>query len=65
MDSVIDLQDANRKLFLSKDFCFLPYFLEVHLHNVLKDKKSQKKSKKKTLLKVIKKSQNKRNHGFS
>jgi hypothetical protein len=40
---VIDLKDANKKLFFSKYFCFL--LLKVHLYHFSK-KKRQKEAKK-------------------
>ncbi len=35
---VLDLQDANKKLFKKRFFAY--YFLKVYLHNFFKDKKS-------------------------
>jgi hypothetical protein len=43
---------SRRQQTISKCFCLLRYFLKVHLHHFLK-------------IKVIKKSQNSRNQGFS
>jgi hypothetical protein len=47
---VIDLQDANKKLYLKKSF-FAYYILKVHLHHFQRKK--------------VKKSQSSRNQGFS
>ncbi len=42
---VLDLQDANKKLFFSKFFCLLEYFLKVHLHNFSKIKSHKEVAK--------------------